>query len=311
MVTEPTTSNFQASWAIDWISATFKGEGITDMLVRDALSFGYKRKQWAIVKANFGYALGMAHPMGHIIYSHPQRPEMGVHLMLGGRALASMNEAGFDQIAALTWILEQGGKISRLDLAIDAMGLPFDPIALAQGPRVHDAPGSARKVKFVGGEDGGKTAYIGSRKSERMVRIYDKGREQRLNDVLWTRIEAELKGESARAAARTLLATPQEERAAFVKGVVKSIFNADDFGFQAVMDAPQMALAIPGRNTEDKTLNWMMNQVAKSMAGLMARRTDIDVWGGFVHMVTQNLKAKGIDPSALGDNETDGAGVEV
>lgn len=293
MVNLAKTEQYTTSWCIDWISATFASSDVSDLDVRRALGFGFPLKAWAECTPHFGYALGMTHPLGHTVLSNPYRPEMGVHIMIGGRALTGMAQAGWPAPEMLKWCLDQGGKITRLDLAIDVFGEAIDPIVLARTPQVKGQEGSTRKHRAVMDNQGGKTSYHGSRTSERFLRVYDKAAEQGLIDTLWTRFEVEVKGGPARVAAQALVATSEGARADLVRSMIKSLFNPDDPVFQGAMNAPHVPLASPGKNTDDSTLEWLMNQVAKSLARTMMRRGDVDVWGNFAAQVHANIKAMG------------------
>lgn len=281
------------AWSIDWLSATFKTDA-TDLEIRRAVSFGFPMKAWTQTVAKFGYSVCFVHPFGHSVIAHYGRPEMGVHLSFGGRALTSLAEGGQHATALLDWCLKGGARISRLDLAIDVFGQQIDPMALAQSKRVEAYPGSAKKWSFVKGHDGGCTAYVGSRKSDKYLRIYDKAAEQKRSDILWTRFEIELKGDAARAAAFQMGNITDGERPEFVKGLMRALFNPDDDLYQAIMDADAVALKTV-KDTSDKTLDWLLNTVCKSIALTMQRRSDLDVWGLIVQGVHANLPIEPTD----------------
>lgn len=281
----------KTAWSIDWFSCTFKhGEEMND--IRKAVSFGMPMRAWSVQQARFGYSFAMAHPFGHYVMSNPARPEMGVHLAFTGRALHELAEGEVPAVKMLKWALDQNARPTRIDLAIDVFDVEIDPQALAQSPRVKTAPGSARKWSFVKGHDKGCTAYVGSRKSDKFLRIYDKAAEQGIEGGLWTRFELELKGDAARAASVQMWMLTDEERPAFIKGLIRALFNPDDELFQAIMDAPAVALATQ-KDTHDGTLTWLMNTVSKTLANTMLRRSDIDVWGDFCAMVHANMVANG------------------
>jgi len=275
------------AWSIDWISGTFKGD-LNDLDIRKVCTFGFPLKAWTQAVPRFGYSVCFIHPFGHYVMANYGRPEMGVHLAFTGRALRSLSEGGIEAASMLSWMLEQGAKITRLDLAIDAFDLDIDPMLLAQAPRVPDAPGTARKWSFVKGHDDGCTAYIGSRKSEKFLRIYDKAAEQGLKDRKWVRFELEFKSDAAKAAAHHFGLLGDAERPGYIKGLIRDLFNPQDETFQAVMDAPAQALKTI-KDTEDNTLEWLVGAVAKSIAKTMQRRSDLDVWGMIVEAVHANL----------------------
>jgi DNA relaxase NicK len=281
------------AWSIDWLSLTFKN-GETDLEIRKACAFGMPLKTWSEMQARFGYAAAFSHPFGHYVMTNPGRPEMGVHLAFTGRALHTLSEGGVPATQMLKWALDHNAKPTRLDLAIDVFDVEIDPIELAACPRIKNAPGSARKWSSLQGDRGGKTAYIGSRKSERFLRIYDKAAESGDHSRPWTRFELEFKGQAARAAALQMSLLSDEERPLYIQGLIKALFNPDDAIFQAAMTADAIALKTV-KDTDDKTLTWLLNSVSKTMAKTMKARGDTDVWGEFVRQVHANLIALGVD----------------
>lgn len=105
--------------------------------------------------------------------------------------------------------LSAAENCSRLDLAVDCqLKLPVTSLAsqiyrdVAHVPPMNGRPPQRRLI--VSGE-GGSTVYIGSRASEQMGRVYDKGVEQKaLPAGLWWRWEVEYKGSRSYAIANTL-----------------------------------------------------------------------------------------------------------
>ncbi len=277
------------TWCIDWLSATFKGS-ITDTAVRDVVSFGFPKRAWTHGTPRYGYSFMMSHPFGHSIMSHPNRPEMGVHLSFTGRSLRSLGEGGITALSMLEWVLSEGGRTTRIDLAIDVFDEEIDIVALAGSPRVKAAPGSCRKWNYFKGHDGGCTAYIGSRKSEKFLRIYDKAAEQGLPDRKWTRFELEIKGDAAKEVAIQVAALKEGEHAAYIKGVMKAMFNPEDELYQRIMSAPAH-IVTTNKDTDDNTLEWLMNSVAKTLAKTALRRSDVPVMEHFLAQVAANMNA--------------------
>lgn len=222
--------------------------------------------------------------------SNPGRPEMGVHVSFTGRSLRSLSEGGITALEMLNWGLKEGGKTTRIDLAIDVFDQDIDIVALAGTPRIKEAPGSARKWKFFKGDDGGCTAYIGSRKSDKFLRIYDKAIESGQRGRPWTRFELEIKGDTAKVVAVEFAALQEGEHAAYIKGIMKAMFNPDDPFYQQLMNAPAV-LVKTDKDTDDNTLEWLMNSVAKTLAKTILRRSDVDVWSEFATMVEMNMRA--------------------
>ncbi len=285
------------TFCIDWLSTTFKGS-ISDTAARQSLSFGFPKKAWTVGTPRFGYANMLQHPFGHCVMSNPGRPEMGTHVSFSGRSLRSLAEGGISALDMLQWSLKEGGRATRIDLAIDVFDEVIDIVALAMSPRVKEAPGSARKWKLYTGEDGGRTAYIGSRKSDKFLRIYDKAVESGHTERPWTRFELEIKGDAAKVVAAAFAALPDGEHAAYIKGIMRAMFNPDDTLYQELMSAPAI-LVKTDKDTDDNTLEWLMNSVAKTLAKTILRRSDFDVWQEFVQMVQMNVDALSPDESGV------------
>jgi len=278
----------ETSFAVDWLSCTFKG--ITDKAIRKALLFGQKDDVWQPIKAMHGYSWAIQHPFGHIVMGHVARPIMGTHIMLPGQALAKLQAGGVDAMLLVKWAVEEGGKITRLDLAIDVRDQQIDIPMLRECPQVKTHPGSTKRWHLHEGDDGGATLYVGSRKSDKMMRIYDKAAQMDMTDCLWTRFELEVKRETSAKVAAALVSLPSGEIPHMVKGMMKGLFNPDISIYQRIMEAP--AVHVPStKDTSDNTLDWLFNSVAKTLAKQMKKHPDVAVWDVFVDSVQSNMDA--------------------
>lgn len=280
-------------FALDWLSFTVKG--ISDTAVAAALSFGLKPDVWVDVKAVHGYKLAIQHPFGHIVMSNPGRPEMGTHVMMGGACMSKLTELEYPTLSLLAWVLKEGGKIARLDLAIDLRETPIDIIGLTRCQQVKGHEGSAQKWNLITGSDNGVTLYVGSRKSEKFMRIYNKAAQQKLDGIHWARFELELKAETAREIAAAISLMPSGEIPRYVKGLMKGLYNPGDAVYAAAMDADAVYVGST-KNTSDSTIEWLLNTVAKTLARQMTLHSDTDLWGEFIRSVHANLRALGHEP---------------
>jgi len=282
----------ETGFALDWLSFTAKG--ITDQAASKALSFGMPHKAWTDVNAVHGYKLARQHPFGHIVMSHPGRPEMGVHVMMTGQAMHKLNEGGYDTISLVPWCIEQDARITRLDLAIDVHEEPVDIIGLTRCKQVKGEEGSAKKWNLITGSDNGVTLYIGSRKSEKFMRIYNKAAEMSLEGVMWSRFELEIKQDTCRTIAAAIVTLPREDLAQYVKGLMKGLFNPVDPFYQQIMNVPSVQVGST-KDPSDNTLKWLYDSVAKTLAKQMQLHSDENVFEEFVRSVHANLKAIGAD----------------
>lgn len=277
-------------FSLDWFSFTIKGT--KDMTVAKALSFGSKYSEWIPCNAVHGYTHAKQHPLGHIVMSNNKRPDMGVHCMMTGRALRALVENGIDTFKLISWAMGEGARITRLDLAIDLHETPVDIIGLSSCSQVKGEEGSARKWNLLTGSDTGVTLYVGSRKSDKFMRVYNKAAQMNMPGIVWTRFELEVKGDTCRTIAAAISGLSVTDASAYVKGLMRALFNPVDSTYQRVMDAP--SIAVPStKDASDKTIEWLLNSVAKTMATQIRFHPDVDLWNLFVESVHANLDNMG------------------
>lgn len=133
----------------------------------------------------------------------------GVVVDLPGRACAQMGAA---LGSFLSWVCDVG-RVTRCDWALDdregRLTLARIRKAEAEGGMVSRWHGLTVLERCERGQSKGWTVYMGSRRSEAMVRVYDKAAEQRGKgrEVVgdWVRCELECKGAFADAIAREVL----------------------------------------------------------------------------------------------------------
>lgn len=125
---------------------------------------------------------------------------MGIHAELSGSALVGVSEF----TPTLTYIRDRGGKVSRMDLALDVLGdgpQVQHVVDMLNEGQVSTPKKTQREVKSSGG---GHTLYLGSKDSASQVRIYNKQAERASAGVVtesWIRLEVQLRDEAATFAA--------------------------------------------------------------------------------------------------------------
>lgn len=283
----------ETSFALDWLSFTVKG--LPDMDVCNALGFGQPYEAWTPVNGIHGYTLCKQHPFGHLVMSNPNRPDMGTHVIMGGSAMSRLSEEKVDTLYLVPWCLKEGAKISRIDLAIDLREQPFDIIAMSRCRQDEVQPGSTRKWNLVTGSDQGVTLYAGSRKSDKFLRVYDKGKQLQI-DQLWTRFELEIKGKTAGDVAAALSTMKRRDIPAYVKGVMRGLYNPLFQPYREVIDGD--AINVPStKDTGNRTVEWLCNTVAKTMATQIRLYHDQDILELFLASVRANLNQMGVPDS--------------
>ena len=164
-------------------------------------------------------------------------------------------------------------ELSRADIALDGAG--FTPREAASWVRAGNVRCKSKRRKFyedLGGGDG-ETLQLGSRSSERFLRVYDaRG---------FTRVELELKGEAARGF-RSVLLAPLDDFAGLALGVVRDFVDFVDASQDAnVSRAPLLSsweslvahvervkLVLRGRAAPslERVTEWMEVQVSAMLA---------------------------------------------
>lgn len=137
---------------------------------------------------------------------NPDRLDMKVHIRMTGSECGVYRDLGGDDARLVKFVRGVGGATSRIDLAFDLFDYGIDLMRIYKDWKVGKVECRARKVTpVVSGVMNNErmvaeaaTVYFGSRTSDVMVRMYDKGKEQQ-TDLDWTRIELEIKGDKAKA----------------------------------------------------------------------------------------------------------------
>lgn len=109
-----------------------------------------------------------------------------------------------DQKETIQRMCDFGGRFTRVDLAKDLAqtSIDFDGIYQALNARAYT--GTAREPSQRKSPNGGNTVYIGSWKSDKFMRLYNKAAESKLKGEDWARFEIVMKSDYARAMAWNL-----------------------------------------------------------------------------------------------------------
>jgi hypothetical protein len=267
------------NFAIDWLSLTVKEDSTEDFF--PYLLFGVDLPQWRPAAAKHGYTVAAEHPFGMIVMMNPDRPDMGRHMQISGRALKTIAARGRTGIEILKWAVAADISISRVDLAIDVKDEYIDLPTLFNSEVAKPITGRKRQQNIIQGKERGCTVYIGARTSDKFMRAYDKSAEMGLPEsTLYTRFELEIKGKSARAAAKKLAGMSVEQAMKYTQGVMRSHWDVQSDRYREVMNAAGVLIETE-KNTEHDRLTWLMETVAKSLAKTILELPHINVWDAF------------------------------
>ena len=186
--------------SVHWIRQTKMNEDAESLARRLSLRFAWEVERWDSAHHGYSHTLVVG-PLR--VWHHPDRPDMGVCIDASGEAC---EQIGVDGVA---WLLGlPGWKQTRVDVALD--GVPFEPALVRDAWRGGDVRTAARLPKVAqAGREGWRTSRwlddhtgdmftMGARQSGQFVRCY--------NRRGFTRLELEVKGDAAPAAAAMLAA---------------------------------------------------------------------------------------------------------
>lgn len=197
-VTPPITPEWRPL-LVDWLSVSLPID--TDVNALPEYLHGTKR-----VTPRLGYRWAYECRYGRYDVMGPTHegsdytpPEYGLGYQFTGDDLARMRADGIS-FRDLSRALPMATRCSRIDFALDVVGLAGVPQRIGDLFQAGQLPCRARKgsiVQGTGAAQGGYTAYLGARTSQAFMRAYDKAAQQGLRGIAWGRIELELKGSKA------------------------------------------------------------------------------------------------------------------
>lgn len=277
----------ELGFAVDWIRATTKHHSIKQMI--DRFSYGFAFDDWASFKPKEGYDCGLQNPYGHQVMWCTYRDDMGVNVQFPGRSCHELHHAGIDVLEIVQELSEDAFKFTRLDLAIDLKGVYIDIPALLDCE--HTGSANNDPELYVKGRKarGGATLYIGSRQSDKYVRIYDKAKERKLKDVLWVRLEIELKKATATKIAKMLVGKSELEAGIMAQQMIKGVYNPDHAALQEALRVEPMRVGST-KNEEHNTYDWIMGSVSKTLARLIIELPHRDVEETFLKEVRKHIR---------------------
>jgi len=280
-------------FSIDWISATIhqdsEGYAVNEIFgVFDDCGTPFD------IKPMHGYSQAMRWKHGAIAMKNPDRPEMGVHVIMSGETLRELSNCGYDQLFLFKMLARAGAKFSIIHLALDVYDGGYEPRQMYADLEQKLYTGRARAGSQVAAIEGGYTTYVGSWNSDRFFRYYDKAKERGVAGD-WKRLELILRGTYARALAHEAKDVMSiDELAAVMRGTVKVMANMNDERFQAFMSGEGVKLALPIKKA-NSTRNWLLTQVVSAIARYIVETGDekiIDDMGAEITTKYQELIKK-------------------
>jgi len=190
------------TYKIDWLAFTLNKRMKTEMSLTEYVDKSLHGLQghWHGDNPRHGYKIAITHESGLQAQSNGQA-NMGSHVIIPGSALNTIVEQHSIE-DLLAGLLAAQAKFSRIDLALDVINDPSFVVSdLHKQAIMGNIVTQSRAITYMQSGTEGQTLYIGSRTSDRFVRIYNKAAEQKAigKDApdAWVRIEIELKADRA------------------------------------------------------------------------------------------------------------------
>jgi hypothetical protein len=244
--------------SIDWLTCTMRQ--VTQPEDLSWLANSYTAQSAIPCKPSTGYRWA-GKTTGGILVQSSDRIDMGTNWVVSGAAMTDLiARLG---MPAFNRLVQACKSVSRLDLAIDVKSNLVRNCELAA--RSCEYRSKAQGHTIIEDSYGGLTIYIGSRSSERCMRIYDKAA-QLQQPGPWTRVELELKRGWAYGAAN--------EIAGRVLPLVVLSLVRDFVQFPTIKAWSEMLqdaayIRINDERELHDTRHWLLTTVAKTMRRLI------------------------------------------
>lgn len=181
--------------SLDWLRFTIDFGWQEQAKGRPSFIGGQTRETRGILSYNAGVKNEY-----HSVYWHTEHPEFRVLVEITGKQLSALRQAGYSQVDILSDAVSMGANFTRIDYAVDLFDTGGKPEDVLECWRCDQVMTVAKALSQVTKENRkgltGATVYVGSRQSERLIRVYDKGKQAKTK-LDWIRVELEAKGRRA------------------------------------------------------------------------------------------------------------------
>jgi len=251
------------SITLDWLAGTFK-ENSNEL--HSFLALYASDKGSLPETARHGYSAAYRSQDEVVCMWNDDRPEMGYHVILGGSAIrATCERLKVSQETILAAFLRSGISTTRLDLALDLAETEVQLSAIWHALQGGENCGTARTFGHIESEKSGETIYVGSRQSEKFIRIYNKAAQVGNEHALWYRFEVETKGMVARALAVSLHNT-RDWYSVFAT-IARTMVNLPRVAsFTAFFPEEHCEIGMPKLEKQTDREKWIADQVISAVA---------------------------------------------
>lgn len=276
---------------IDWLAFTVKEIKLSVILEE---IFKIRLEHWMPSKMQlYGYQKSCTSNGITVLYNNTDGTnEQGVHCILSGSAIRAYNK-----LHSITDLINrvkkyETAKFKRIDLTLDVVNASM--LDFIKNSVLEEKYKTRYKKYTIIQEFSTKTSkktaetyYFGSRKSENMIRVYDKAAEQKIQADI-CRIEIELKKNSAHKVALDII--NEEDLQAITNGILKNNLNFLEEKkkkntarnhisekWKTVIDYDSTAIYKSATEKEETSLtskaNWLYKQIARTYT--MCKNTNL------------------------------------
>lgn len=282
----------QTSFTIDWLSVTFPNNG-AKVFLQEIEQMAYHASTRCIPAK--GYNHGIEYNSGLRVSWHDKRDEQGTHIVMSGSTLRWYYAIGLSWHAILRAVKMQGGRASRVDLALDVRESGLSPAVLSSlNLMPYKGRGRTPKLTTLTSDDNGWTVYVGSRQSDKFMRIYNKGAELGEKNTDYVRVELECKGETAHAIGWEFPNMGTKGCVDMARTLIRGQADFNIARWQVALASETVELAIPQGRRRD-TLGWLIKQCAPALAKEIAKHPDEQILDEFWDALRVALRDRGIE----------------
>lgn len=263
---------------IDYLSVTYPVEFNPEAL------YGYVGK-WDVVGAGpHGYQTMLRSELGATCLLHGP-VNQGVHVVLKGQPLALMRDDNVND-AELMWFMSQhAGKPSRIDVCVnmfEASTTVTDLWELWRQKKVKTRSRMAKRFECLPDEGTDDGFYVGSKDSDKFMRIYNKGRQVADKDA-WVRLELVCLKMNARAISHDLARKDVSTRVTINRAILNHAEFENGEYLEALADNDTTLRKVP--RELPNFWAWMKTQVVPAIVSRMADHPEENVMGQLRAMI--------------------------
>jgi hypothetical protein len=246
---------------IDWLSITFASNTNVQGILPQ-FDFHYTGR------GRYGYKYAYRDQVTGAYYQESgPNDDMGIHLTLSGEALASIRSAnnGIDE-KLVQALAARHGFASRIDLTLNIHEGKVTVQDVYSATKKGTLRARTTTYRYIEGKKGdvlGDTLYLGSPKSDRQLRCYNKAAEMGIVDgTAWIRLELELRNIRANGAFQSCVSNGVP---ATVSGHVADFMAWPNREFESALAGPTSPPYVLVRKRSSRQ-RWLLGQVAQALA---------------------------------------------